>query len=193
MKPPAVTGRLAACEARSDCRQGQAACRTRARPPAEQGGGRGSRFSTDADVAILRQEPLRARVLLRSIGIVMALFIFWAAVAQLDEVTRGEGKVIPSKQVQVLQSIDGGLVSEILVREGEVVAGQPVADQDRRDALRFFGQGKPRPVPRPGGPGGPPEGDVRRQAVRAATRRDEGSAGSGGSRSFSFTRQSVPR
>ena len=78
-------------------------------------------FSTDADVAILRQEPLRARVLLRSIGIIMALFIMWAAVAQLDEVTRGEGKVIPSKQVQVLQSIDGGLVSEILVREGDVV------------------------------------------------------------------------
>jgi adhesin transport system membrane fusion protein len=72
-------------------------------------------------VAILRQEPLRARVLLRSVGIVMALFILWAAVAQLDEVTRGEGKVIPSKQVQILQSIDGGLVSEILVREGDVV------------------------------------------------------------------------
>jgi len=78
-------------------------------------------FSTDADVAILRQEPLRARVLLRSVGIVMALFIMWAAVAQLDEVTRGEGKVIPSRQVQVLQSIDGGLVSEILVHEGDVV------------------------------------------------------------------------
>lgn len=78
-------------------------------------------FSTDADLAMLRQEPLRARVLLRSIGIVFALFVMWAAVAQLDEVTRGEGRVIPSRQVQILQSIDGGLVSEILVREGEVV------------------------------------------------------------------------
>lgn len=78
-------------------------------------------FATDADLAMLRQEPLRARVLLRSIGIVFAIFVMWAAVAQLDEVTRGEGKVIPSRQLQVLQSIDGGLVSEILVREGEVV------------------------------------------------------------------------
>ena len=78
-------------------------------------------FATDADLAILRQEPLRARVLLRSIGIVFAVFVLWAAVAQLDEVTRGEGKVIPSRQIQVLQSIDGGLVSEILVREGEIV------------------------------------------------------------------------
>ncbi len=78
-------------------------------------------FATDADLAILRQEPLRARILLRTIGIVIALFIMWAAVAQLDEVTRGESKVIPSRQVQILQSIDGGLVSEILVREGDVV------------------------------------------------------------------------
>ena len=78
-------------------------------------------FATDADLAILRQEPLRARMLLRTIGIVVALSIMWAAVAQLDEVTRGEGKVIPSRQVQILQSIDGGLVSEILVREGDVV------------------------------------------------------------------------
>lgn len=78
-------------------------------------------FATDADLAMLRQEPLRARVLLRSIGVVFAVFVLWAAVAQLDEVTRGEGRVIPSRQLQVLQSIDGGLVSEILVREGEVV------------------------------------------------------------------------
>ena len=78
-------------------------------------------FATDADLAILRQEPLRARIVLRTIGIVVALSIMWAAVAQLDEVTRGEGKVIPSRQVQILQSIDGGLVSEILVREGDVV------------------------------------------------------------------------
>ena len=78
-------------------------------------------FATDADLAILNQEPLRARVLLRSIGIVFVLFVAWAAIAQLDEVTRGEGKVIPSKQIQILQSIDGGLVSEILVREGDVV------------------------------------------------------------------------
>ena len=78
-------------------------------------------FATDADLAMLRQEPLRARVLLRTIGIVVVLFLLWAALAQLDEVTRGEGKVIPSKQLQVLQSIDGGLVSEILVKEGDVV------------------------------------------------------------------------
>lgn len=92
-------------------------------------------FATDADLAALRQEPLRARILLRSVGIVVTLFIVWAAVAQLDEVTRGEGKVIPSRQVQILQSIDGGLVSEILVREGEIV--QPDQLLIKIDETRF--------------------------------------------------------
>lgn len=92
-------------------------------------------FSTDADLAVLRQEPLRARVLLRSIGIVVSVFVLWAAVAQLDEVTRGEGKVIPSRQVQILQSIDGGLVSEILVAEGDVV--QPEQLLIKIDETRF--------------------------------------------------------
>ncbi len=92
-------------------------------------------FATDADLAILRQEPLRARVLLRAIGIVFVLFILWSAFAQLDEVTRGDGKVIPSRQVQVLQSIDGGLVSEILVHEGDVV--QPNQLLIKIDETRF--------------------------------------------------------
>ncbi|TXH88781.1 MAG: HlyD family type I secretion periplasmic adaptor subunit [Rhodoferax sp.] len=47
--------------------------------------------------------------------------LVWAAFAELDEVTRGEGKVIPSRQIQVLQSLDGGIVSEILVKEGQAV------------------------------------------------------------------------
>lgn len=92
-------------------------------------------FATDADLAMFRQEPLRARVLLRSIGFVVVIFLFWASVAQLDEVTRGEGKVIPSRQLQVLQSIDGGLVAEILVREGEVV--QPDQLLIKIDETRF--------------------------------------------------------
>jgi len=78
-------------------------------------------FATDADLAMLRQEPLRARMLLRLIAFIITVFIVWASFAQLDEVTRGEGKVIPSRQIQVLQSIDGGLVGEILVREGQIV------------------------------------------------------------------------
>lgn len=78
-------------------------------------------FSGDADRAILDQEPLRARLLVNSLGIVLVLAILWAGLSEIDEITKGEGKVIPSKQLQIMQSLDGGVVSEILVQEGQVV------------------------------------------------------------------------
>ncbi|MDD2816204.1 MAG: HlyD family type I secretion periplasmic adaptor subunit [Thiotrichaceae bacterium] len=45
----------------------------------------------------------------------------WANYAMLDEVTRGVGKVIPSTHVQVVQNLEGGIVSELLVKAGDVV------------------------------------------------------------------------
>jgi adhesin transport system membrane fusion protein len=88
-------------------------------------------FVADADLYMIQQEPLRARVLLKSGIVVFSIFIMWAAVAQIDEITRGEGKVIPSRQLQVLQSLDGGIVAEIAVQEGQVVeAGQTLLKID---------------------------------------------------------------
>ncbi|MBS3935763.1 MAG: HlyD family type I secretion periplasmic adaptor subunit [Sulfuritalea sp.] len=75
----------------------------------------------DAEWARLQQEPLRARAILRAVGVILLVLLVWAALAEVDEVTRGTGKVIPSSQLQVIQSVDGGIVSEILVREGQVV------------------------------------------------------------------------
>lgn len=75
----------------------------------------------DADWAQLQQEPVRARALLKIFGITLALLLLWAAVAPLDEVTRGMGKIIPSSRLQVIESLDGGVVEEILVQEGVVV------------------------------------------------------------------------
>lgn len=82
-------------------------------------------FVTDSDYYITQQEPLRARVLIRSLGVVFVVFILWTALAQVDEITKGEAKVVPSQQLQVLQSLDGGIVSEIKAYEGQIVnAGQ---------------------------------------------------------------------
>ncbi len=76
---------------------------------------------SDADWAQIQQEPLRARFLMRWIAAIVLILIIWASIAEVDEVTRGSAKVIPSRQVQVIQSVDGGIVSEILVKEGQVV------------------------------------------------------------------------
>ena len=78
-------------------------------------------FDANADWAIAEQTPRGARLLVwLSVAVVFILFL-WSAFALLDEVTRGEGKVIPSRQIQILQSMDGGIVSEILVKEGQSV------------------------------------------------------------------------
>jgi membrane fusion protein, adhesin transport system len=88
-------------------------------------------FLADAGRAVSEQEPLRARMLLRVFWATALVALAWAAFTQVDEVTRGEGRVIPSKQLQVLQSLDGGVVSEILVKEGQVVeAGQVLVTID---------------------------------------------------------------
>ena len=78
-------------------------------------------FDSNADWAIAEETPRGARVLVWAIGVTVVVMTLWAHFAVLDEVTRGEGKVIPSRQVQVLQSLDGGMVTEILVREGQSV------------------------------------------------------------------------
>lgn len=92
-------------------------------------------WTADADWARLEQEPLRARALLRWGMLVVIALIIWAGFAKIDEVTRGEGRVIPSSQLQVIQSVDGGVVEEIKVHEGQTVnAGDVLL---RIDPTRF--------------------------------------------------------
>ena len=92
-------------------------------------------WAGDADWARLQQEPLRARSLLRLAAAGLLLLLVWAAFAQIDEVTRGEARVVPTSQVQIIQSVDGGVVEALLVREGQVVeAGQLLL---RVDPTRF--------------------------------------------------------
>ncbi len=64
---------------------------------------------------------LKARALLYVIALVFISLVVWAGFASVDEVTRGEGKVIPSRQLQVIQSVDGGVVQELFVKEGAYV------------------------------------------------------------------------
>ncbi|BEV73774.1 MULTISPECIES: HlyD family type I secretion periplasmic adaptor subunit [unclassified Paludibacterium] len=78
-------------------------------------------FATDADWAILEQNPGRPRVFVWTVTGFFLVALLWAAFAQIDEVTKGEGKVVASSQNQHIQSLDGGVVSRILVHEGQVV------------------------------------------------------------------------
>ncbi|SCK14085.1 HlyD family type I secretion periplasmic adaptor subunit [Vogesella sp. LIG4] len=125
-------------------------------------------FAGDAEWAILEQNPQRPRLFLWTIGLFIVVALIWSALAKLDEVARGEGKVVPTSQIQHLQSLDGGVVSKILVKEGDVVErgqlllqvdntrfvsslnenqSQSVALKAKEARLRALAEGKPFELP----------------------------------------------
>ena len=71
--------------------------------------------------AVLQKTPFASKIIIWVVFISIFWLILWAYFAEVDELARGEGKVIPSKQVQLIQNLEGGIVSEILVEEGQVV------------------------------------------------------------------------
>ncbi len=73
---------------------------------------------SDTDVALYDQPPRRSVSVLYACTALAMAFLGWAYLAQLDEVTRGDGQVIPSSKKQVVQSLEGGIVEELLTREG---------------------------------------------------------------------------
>lgn len=79
-------------------------------------------FNSDDEV------PLSHHLILVIVLGFFIVFVIWANFATLDEVARGDGKVIPSQEIQTVQSFEGGIVESFLVEEGqEVEAGQPIA------------------------------------------------------------------
>ncbi|EJG0694068.1 HlyD family type I secretion periplasmic adaptor subunit [Vibrio parahaemolyticus] len=78
-------------------------------------------FVDDKTAALLLNTPNSARLMLWVMVLFFVTAIGWASWAQIDQVTVGQGKVIPSSQIQVVQNLEGGLVKEILVKEGQLV------------------------------------------------------------------------
>lgn len=91
------------------------------KPSSWRAGASGLNWARDAEWAQIQQEPVRARAMLYLMCLTSLVLLVWSAFAPLDEVARGQGRVIPSQQLQIVQSLDGGIVQQILVREGQIV------------------------------------------------------------------------
>ncbi|MDH4607219.1 HlyD family type I secretion periplasmic adaptor subunit [Pseudomonas sp. BN102] len=78
-------------------------------------------FMPEVAGAMFEDSPRATRVTVWVVCVLLLVALLWARFAVLEEVTTGEGKAIPSSKVQVIQNLEGGIVSEILVREGQVV------------------------------------------------------------------------
>ncbi len=98
-------------------------------------------FMNSLSAAVLAGSPAKFNVLLIIIGIVFVSLTIWASFAKLDERTRGLGKVIPYRQIQVVQNLEGGIIKEILVSEGEAVKkGQIIVTIDDTGAGSSFAE-----------------------------------------------------
>jgi len=92
-------------------------------------------FITDVNSASLYGASIQSHLILWLSVAFVAIAIIWANFAELDEVTRGSGKTTPSSHIQIVQNLEGGILAEILVREGQVVKkGQALL---QLDAVRF--------------------------------------------------------
>ena len=78
-------------------------------------------FIRDAEAAINDAPSRKSSILLFTCVSLFIAFIGWAYFAQIDEVTRGEGQVIPSTKKQVVQSLEGGIIKELMIHEGDTV------------------------------------------------------------------------
>src|SRR5690606_21564669 len=79
-----------------------------------------------------QEPPLpKSSVIIWIIGIGLLVLLSWAWLFKLEEVSTGTGKIIPSSKEQVIQSLDGGILITLNVKEGEIVErGQVLAQLD---------------------------------------------------------------
>lgn len=78
-------------------------------------------FMSEVSAATMETSPRTGHSLLLLTALFFICAFWWANQTELDEVTRGQGKVIPSSKIQVIQNLEGGILSEKLVSEGQVV------------------------------------------------------------------------
>lgn len=110
-------------------------------PPVQARRGVGSVFGSRGEPlpevrkALIEDAPRLVRLTIWGLVAFVLFLVLWAHFAIVDEVTRGEGKAIPSSRLQKIQNLEGGIVAELFVREGQIVeAGDPLL---RLDDTRF--------------------------------------------------------
>lgn len=78
-------------------------------------------FMGELDAATQTKPSLISNAFLITVTGLVVLFLIWANLSKVEEITRGEGQVVPSQEIQVVQSLEGGILGELLVAEGDRV------------------------------------------------------------------------
>lgn len=86
-------------------------------------------FMNSLSAAVVQMRPNKLHWIIVIFTVTVFLFIIWASFAKVDEIARGSGKVVPSGQNQIIQNLEGGIVSDILIKEGDFVEKDQVLIQ----------------------------------------------------------------
>ncbi len=78
-------------------------------------------FMNSLSAAVLEQTPSKISRVIKIWLFTITAFIIWASLAEVDEITRGDGDVVPYGQNKIIQNLEGGIVESILVEEGQIV------------------------------------------------------------------------
>ncbi|WP_186162439.1 HlyD family type I secretion periplasmic adaptor subunit [Burkholderia gladioli] len=78
-------------------------------------------YMSDMRVALLTQSSPGSKLMLHVLAMLLVAFLIWARFARVEEITQGEATVISRSREQVIQSLEGGILEEMNVREGDIV------------------------------------------------------------------------
>lgn len=98
-------------------------------------------FMSSLSQAALEKPTLKSQLMVWVIFLVLIWLIVWASMAELDKIVRGEGKVVPSSKIQVVQNLEGGIIETINAHAGDVVSqGQILLKLDNTQFSSSFGE-----------------------------------------------------
>ncbi len=105
-------------------------------------------FMAELEAARHMKPRITSKLLLGSITLLVVLFFVWAIVSEVEQLVRGNGQVVPSQEIQVVQSLEGGILQELLAHEGDLVEKDQIilrisdvqfSSEERGAEARFLG------------------------------------------------------
>lgn len=101
----------------------------------------------DMQQALIAERRGSVGVVLLIIAALLGAALYWASITKLEEITRGNARIIPSSRDQVIQTLEGGIIAEMLVKEGDIVEpGQPLLRIDETKAKSSYEEGRSKSV-----------------------------------------------
>ncbi len=101
------------------------------------------KFMNSLSAATLQTSPKKARIVIWFWFITVFLFLMWANFAEIDEIVRGNGDIIPRGDNQIVQNLEGGIIEKFYVKEGDYVKkGQLLLEIANQQSISSFGSNK---------------------------------------------------